>query len=163
MSENTQQQFSLHLWLFILVLVEAVASRFYGLDRIGLWSDEIWAVSESSHRTLAGMFDYIREHESHPPGHYLLLRVVQDLFGNSAFAVRLPSALFGVMTVILLYRIGSRYFSETAGLISAALLAGSYQSIFFSQEARANIIVSFFVLLSVHFLYQLVKRKDLHW
>lgn len=152
--------FSLYTRLFIIILVEAVVARFYGIDRLGLWSDEIWAVSESSQRTLSGMFDYVRNYESHPPGHYLLLRIVQSVVGNSAFAVRLPSALFGVATVVLVYHLGCRYFSTEAGLISAAVLAGNYPSIFFSQEARANIIVAFFILLSAHTLFQIVSGKE---
>jgi hypothetical protein len=160
MPNNPFQHYSLHTTLFIVILVEAVAARFYGIDRLGLWSDEIWAVSESSQRSLAGMIEYVRNYESHPPGHYFLLRITQYVFGNSAFAVRLPSALFGVASVVMVYHLGCKYFSIVAGLISAAILAGNYPSIYFSQEARANIIVAFFILLSLHTLFQIVSGKD---
>jgi len=147
-------------WLFVIILIDAVAARFYGIDRLGLWSDEIWGVSESSQRTLFGMFEYVRNFESHPPGHYLLLRITQSVLGDSAFAVRLPSALFGIATVIIMYHLGCRYFSKEAGLISSAWLAGDFQSIYFCQQARANIIVSFFILLATHVLYQIVSGGE---
>lgn len=86
------------------------------------------------------------------------------VFGLTSFAVRFPSAVFGVLAVILTYFLVKELFSksqhkekdtvtEAAALISAFLLAVSPWSIQFSRVAfEANTGVTFNILTVLFFL-----------
>ena len=82
-----------------------------------------------------------------PPLYYLLLRLWLPLAGISEFALRFPSALFGVMAVALIARIGrdlvrlalpsaGRLTESRVGLLSGFLAAIAPVLIWLSRDAR---------------------------
>lgn len=147
--------------LLLFTLLLAAVFRFYELDRLGLWADELWVVMDSRKGTLWDMLLTVYYQDNHPPGYYLLSRYTQFLFGSSDFAIRLPSALAGILLVAITFVAGRKHFSPVAALIAAVLVAGSYQAIYYSQEARANIFIALFSLLSFHYFRALVLEGDL--
>lgn len=149
-----------HIGIFLLILLVAILSRFYGLDRLSLWADELWAVVASVSGSLSDMVMAVYYHDNHPPGHYLLLRYTQFFIGETDFAIRLPSALAGVALVAATYLSGRTSLSTTAALIASALVAGSYQAIYYSQEARPNIFVALLALLAFHYFRLVMLDGD---
>lgn len=145
--------------LFFILLLAAVL-RFYGLDRLGLWADELWVVMDSSQGSLRDMLLTVYYQDNHPPGYYLLSRYTQIVLGSSDFAIRLPSALAGILLIAATFVAGRKHLSPEAALIAAVLVAGSYQAIYYSQEARANIFVALFSLLSLHYFRALALEED---
>lgn len=146
--------------LFFLILLLATVSRFYGLDRLGLWADELWVVMDSSTGSLWDMLRTVYYQDNHPPGYYLLSRATQLLFGSSDFAIRLPSAIAGILLVAATFIAGRKHLSAEAALIAATLVAGSYEAIYYSQEARANIFTALFSLMSLHYFRALALEGD---
>lgn len=140
--------------LVVFILLVAVVSRFYGLDRLSLWSDELWVVMASTAGSLADVLANVYSNDNHPPGYYLLSRWTQQLFGTSDFAIRLPSALAGVLLVYSVWHIGKQHLSVTAAVVAAALAAGSYPLVYYSQEARPNVFVALFALWALHGFYK---------
>ena len=55
----------------------------------------------------------------------LMVRESFRMFGVSEWAARLPSLLAGVLTILLTFRIGRRWFSPASALVAAALVAWS--------------------------------------
>src|SRR4051794_25745195 len=45
--------------------------------------------------------------DTHPPGYYVTLWFVTKIFGTSTWAMRMPSILFGVGSIALLYWLGT--------------------------------------------------------
>jgi mannosyltransferase len=125
------------LVLFGLVLSWATATRFFNLTLNSLWSDELWGVVASTQGTFYAMLHNLAFDDSHPPGYQTLLYVWMQVFGSSDSAVRIPSAMAGVGAVIWTYRLGARHFNVMTGLLAAAMMSGSFQAIYYSQEARA--------------------------
>lgn len=81
---------------------------------------------------------------------YLLVPLIK-LFGLSPFIVRLPSALFGVASVYLIYLIAKRLYSHQVGLWAAFLMAVTPWSFFLSRPAfEANVALTL-VLAGIHF------------
>src|SRR5205085_5129510 len=70
------------------------------------------------------------------------------LFGESAWALRLPAVLFGAATVPALFLAGRRMLGTKVALFSCALLTVSYHHIWFSQNARGYTGLVFFTLIS---------------
>lgn len=136
--------------LVILVLLVAALIRLYGLDRLSLWSDELWVVIVSSTGSLWDMLGNVYINDNHPPGYYLFSRFTQGLLGNSDFAIRFPSALAGILLVWSVWHIGRQYLPWRAAVIAAALVVANYQLVYYSQEARPNIFVALFALWALH-------------
>jgi len=146
--------------LLFFTLLFASFLRFYELDRLGLWADELWVVMDSSAGSLWDMLLTVYYRDNHPPGYYLLSRYTQILLGSSDFAIRLPSAIAGILLVAATFIAGKKHLSPEAALIATVLVAGSYQAIYFSQEARANVFVALFSLLSLHYFRALALEQD---
>ena len=69
------------------------------------------------------------------PVYIYLLTPFIKLFGLNAWGVRLPAALFGVLTVYLTYALASRIYSRRVGLLAALLLAVSPWHLMLSRPA----------------------------
>jgi len=153
---NYTNKITFNAILLLFILMVAIANRFYGLDRLSLWADELWVVMASSKGSLLDMFSFIQYHDNHPPGHYFFTRYWQMLFGDSDYTIRFPFAVAGVFLVYSTYVIGREHYSAAAGLIGAALISSAWQAIYYSQEARANIMVAVAALWSLNYFYRVV-------
>ncbi|MBI2066361.1 glycosyltransferase family 39 protein [Candidatus Woesebacteria bacterium] len=94
---------------------------------------------------------------------YIYLTAVSELiFGLSAFSVRLPSILAGIITVIVSYLLVKKLFNEKAALLSSFLVAIEPWSLFLSRGAfEANLALSFIVSGIYLFILGLEKYKYL--
>lgn len=82
------------------------------------------------------------------------------LFGLNEFAIRFPSALSGVLMVLLTYYLVKELFNkEKLALISAFLLAVSPWSLHLSRVAFEANFAAFLNLLSVYFFIKGAKEK----
>ncbi len=126
--------------IFVAVLALAAFVRFYCLTCSSLWHDEgnSWAVAQRS-------FDQIARDAAadiHPPGYYWLLKLWAGPAGFSAWGLRSLSALAGLLSVAVVYRIGREMAAGTPGssykfaLLAAFLAALSPFQVYYSQEAR---------------------------
>lgn len=80
--------------------------------------------------------------------------VVLDEDGrHRALAIRLPSVLFGVVGVFLIFLFGRLESNAPAALLGAALLAFNGHQIYWSQIARPATLVSALGVLSYVFLF----------
>jgi len=61
--------------------------------------------------------------QSHSPSYIYALLPFQALGGMDMWTTRLPAALGGVLTVFLLYVVGTRLFDRATGLVAAGILA----------------------------------------
>lgn len=94
----------------------------------------------------------------------LLGSVSLRLFGESAWAARLPALLYGVAGIPLVYYLARSFADERESLWAAGLLAVSYHHIWFSQSARGYSGMIFWALLgSGLFLRGLARSRDRDW
>ena len=137
---------------FLVVLsLLALGLRLYRLDNQSLWYDEGFSVY------LSGMgIDQITAHTAadiQPPLYYYLLHGWIQLFGDTEWALRALSVLFGVFTVPLIYAVAQNLFrSRLAGLLAALLVAVSPLHIWYGQEVRMYTMLTFLCLLSSYFM-----------
>ena len=100
----------------------------------------------------------------HPPLVFLIQNLFMKVFGENAFAFRLPSAIFGILSVYLLYLIGVRLFSKRVGLVAAAIMAVTVNHVYISRIGVQESYVIFFMLLASYlFLRALENEKYLLW
>ncbi|MCY4465186.1 MAG: glycosyltransferase family 39 protein [Chloroflexi bacterium] len=124
-----------HAWMALLVLLLLAASlRFHRLDAQSLWYDEGITAAHTA-RSLNELIPLLQVNV-HTPAYFLLLAGWTDVAGDSEFALRLPSALFSILSVALAYALGARLYGRLAGVAAAALVALNSFSIGYAQEAR---------------------------
>lgn len=79
--------------------------------------------------------NYVKYFEK-PPLHYWLSAASLAVFGENEFAARLPGALMGLLTVLLVYHLGRKLFGRREGLLAALILGTSTG---FLVQARIDI------------------------
>ena len=84
--------------LAILLTLAAIGLRVIGLGIRPLWLDEAYSAWFSA-RGWHELWTVVPTYETHPPFYYSLIKVWRAVFGGSAVALRLPSVLFGALTV----------------------------------------------------------------
>jgi uncharacterized membrane protein len=135
----------------ILILSLGAALRLYGLDIQSLWNDELAGWQGSNYDTLAEVLAWGIP-PAHPPGHRIFLYYWIRLVGDSEVYLRLPSALAGIGAIYAIFLLGRKLYSTTEGLIAAMLTAVLWAPIYYSQEARANIMSMLLAILSTYWL-----------
>jgi len=152
------------LALVAIMLLGAVL-RFYGLGFQSLWGGELasWDFSESD--TISRV---VRD-GTQPPLYFLILHFTQWIFGDSEWALRLPSTVAGWLCIPAIYLLGKRLYSEREGLIAALLVAVLWAPVYYSQEARPlsmlillSILASYFwwdVMLGLRYRGELPRRE----
>ena len=89
-------------YFVLVILIVGILLRFYGLSSESIWIDEIISIESSSlsfidiiNPTYASGSEY-----ANPPLYTLFLKCWMGLFGDSEFALRLPSAIFGCISIL---------------------------------------------------------------
>ncbi len=148
--------------LFLPVLITAVWLRLTNLDATSLWFDELWQAAVAQ-RPLDAVLAGARAHTAMTPLDYLLGWVVHH-FAATDFAVRLPAALFGSATLVLLYWLGCLLFGRRTAWLGSLLLAGAPLHLFYSREARPYAILTFMtlaVMLAFYYLWRTPTRRTM--
>jgi len=140
--------------ILVAILLLATALRFYRIDAQSFWNDE-----GNSARIAERSVDLIiagAAGDIHPPLYYLALQAWRSVFGDGETALRGLSALFGVLTVLFTYLLGSRLFEPRVGLIAALLAAANPFLIDYSQEARMYMMLTAIGVVGMYLLVRLI-------
>ena len=96
--------------------------------------------------------------------YYWMVASSYKIFDVSLTSARLPSVLFGTLSVGLVFLLGCRLFDCRVGLFSAFILPSIYLHFQISRWSTTDMALSFFVLLSIYFcvlFYKSVFREIL--
>jgi 4-amino-4-deoxy-L-arabinose transferase-like glycosyltransferase len=143
-------QSTVRLALYAVVLM-AFLVRLNSIAFQSLWRDEVDAVRFA----LAPLPDVVKTFSQpgfNGPLYFLMLRGWIGLAGQSEFAIRFPSLVFGVISLALIYVTGSRLFSRPIGLVAATLLAVSGYHVWYSQEAKMYALITALALAAIYCL-----------
>jgi 4-amino-4-deoxy-L-arabinose transferase-like glycosyltransferase len=135
------------LLIMLAIVLLAAGLRFYRLDAQSLWNDE----GTSAALALRDLGTIARNaaDDIHPPLYYWLLALWVRLFGTSEFALRSLSALLGVGVVALTMRLAQRWFNTQTALLVGLLAAAAPLAVYYAQEARMYMPVTFFGLAAI--------------
>jgi hypothetical protein len=92
--------------------------------------------------------------------HFYLMAFSFKLFGLSEFAARFPSVVFGVLTILAVFLLGKEYGGSKVGIIASTMTAFSVLEIVYSRQARSYQELQFFFILSVYFLFRLIRNSE---
>jgi mannosyltransferase len=159
-----------HVDYILLLLVSLIGAslRFYNLGAKSLWFDELAQVTISKtiiHDLSLPQMGFLQGMwwELSPPLDYFITHFML-VFGSSEWILRLPAAIFGVLSILAIFLLAKELFGVPVGLISAFLLSISPMHIWYSQEVRVYSLFMFLTILSFLFFYQITKKDNIwYW
>jgi mannosyltransferase len=135
-------------WWSVSVTLLAAAVRLPDLGTRSLWFDEAFTVLVTR-LPLRESLSALLTLGAYSPFYYLVLRPVVAVLGQSEFAYRFSAAVFGILTVPLLYRVGRCWLGRRAGLLAALALSVCPFHLLYSQDGRMYAMMGFFSLAAM--------------
>ncbi len=92
-----------------------------------------------------------------PPLNMWLMALSYQAFGVSNITSRLPSAIFGSLSLVLVFYLGKKLYNSSVGFLSAIIL-GTFTTYYaFATHAMTDVPFVFFIIASIYFF--IVSQK----
>jgi len=95
-----------------------------------------------------------------PPFFFWLQAAAMSLFGVNEFAARLPNALCGIATIVLLFNLGARMYSIRFGLLWAGMYMGSILPFLYFKSGIIDPWFNFFIFLGIYYFILFYWKKE---
>ena len=149
-----------HVDILCVLAILAFSAIFF----VNLGSGPLWVADEQTYSQWAfHMFksgDYMTPWAfgdvlmwiAKPPLFMWLMSLAYQVFGVTNFAARFWSAVFGALSLILVFYLGKKLYNVHVGLASALVL-GTFSTFYvFARRAMLDVPLVFFILASIYFL-----------
>jgi mannosyltransferase len=148
-------------YLLVTVLFLGLILRLISINQ-SFWLDEATSGYVARDFNINSIVNDFSPGDFHPPLHYALLNIWSRLFGASEISLRIPSVVFSLLTIMLVYAIvgeliKDKFFPKFA---ASLLLATSGLHIYYSQEARMYAMSAFLVSLLIYAFLKTIKAKS---
>lgn len=133
--------------ILALLLVAGTGVRILNLDRASFWVDEVntaftaQALNERGVDTLPSGHIYGRARV-----YTAIVAAAFKLFGVNETTARMPSALFGVLSILLAYALARIWFGPRTALFTAFFMTFSHFEVGWSRTARMYTLLQFMTL-----------------
>ncbi|MFB6186491.1 MAG: glycosyltransferase family 39 protein [Halobacteriaceae archaeon] len=142
------------LEIFVLTLIGTVL-RLYRLGHESLWVGEIQVLQLVTERTLYDIVFIVPVNTLEPPLYYIITwGWIQAINLTSAVALRLPAAVFGIVSIPFFYEFARTTFHRRIAAVSTMLYVVHPFLIWHAQDAQ---LFSFLLLLTVLSFYLFVR------
>jgi 4-amino-4-deoxy-L-arabinose transferase-like glycosyltransferase len=95
-----------------------------------------------------------------PPFFFWMQLLAMKAFGVGEFAARLPNALYGIATLVLLYNIGCKLYNHRFGLIWTLTYFGSVLPFLYFKSGIIDPVFNFFIFLGLYLFILFYWKKD---
>ncbi len=143
--------------LIIFIVFAAFALRLFHLGTQSLWYDEgvSWYLTRFSLPELARW----TAADIQPPLYYGLLWLSARLLGQSEFALRFPSVVFGVLSVPMVWQLARKLLPHRhSAKWAATMVTFSPLMVYYAQEARMYSLLVFQSVLASWLLWRILER-----
>ncbi|MEK9628493.1 MAG: glycosyltransferase family 39 protein [Nitrospinota bacterium] len=158
-SNKSSENLIVSIWMIFCFL-----TLIYKLGEIPPYhADENFYVESSLRMVESG--DYITPvyHEkkrfAKPILYYWMVVSSYKVFGVSLASARLPSVVFGTLSIGLVFLLGCRLFDSRVGLFAAFILPSIYLHFQIARWATTDMALGFFILLSFYYFTLLFKSS----
>lgn len=95
-----------------------------------------------------------------PPLFFWMQALSMHVFGINEFAARFPNAVVGVLSLLLIFNIGKRYYDTKFGLIWVLSYAGSILPFFYFKTGIIDPWFNFFIFLGVYYATRYLDESE---
>ncbi len=146
--------FTYEVVVFILILIAAIATRFFNLET------RVMSHDESLHTYFSWLLykgsGYQHSPMMHGPLQFHMLALVYYIFGVSDFTSRIPAVLFSIATIYMVWY-WRKYLGRTGALIAGVLLVISPYMLFYGRYVRNEAFVG---LSGIVLLYVILRYLE---
>lgn len=137
-----------------------IYSSLLTITNSSIWFDEAFGV----YLTRFDFFEIMKytAADVHPPLYYIILKIWGSLFGNSEFALRSMSVVFGAVALIFGYLVIKKMFNKQIGWVALLFMSISPMFIRYAQEARMYTMV-FAIAMAATYILILALEKKKRW
>ncbi len=150
--------FIVALWGAILFL------PFLGAVHLFDW-DEINFAESAREMLVSGNFQQVQINfepfTEKPPLFFWLQAFSMKLFGVNEFAARLPNALVGIITLLVIFNLGSKLFNREVAWLWVLFTSGSFTPHLYFKSGIIDPLYNLFIFLAVVQLFYYVLHKHL--
>ncbi|MCI4643340.1 MAG: glycosyltransferase family 39 protein [Hyphomonadaceae bacterium] len=152
----------------IALFLLAALLRLITLGQDSLWIDEGYTLAAAG---LSYGHIFSVPFDTHPPLHFALVKVFTG-FLSGEWAVRLPSALFALASLVPAWLLARRLMGSLGALAVLGVLALSYTHIVYANNGRDYALLLFFLFLAAYAIQgftdallrgPLISRQTLKW
>jgi 4-amino-4-deoxy-L-arabinose transferase-like glycosyltransferase len=111
-----------------------------------------------SHNYFSVQINYQRFYEK-PPLFFWLQVVSMKIFGINEFAARFPNAVCGIVTLILIFRIGKKIFNENFARIWVMVYLGTILTFLYFKTGIIDPVFNLFIILAIYHFYLLTLNE----
>ncbi len=151
--------------LLALTLLSLLAPLFFyklGQSSLVSW-DEAWYGDVARHISQTGdLFNLIYNGTTFtdkPPGGFWIEAIFFKLFGVNEWIARLPQAIAGLVTLYMVYLLGSKLFNRSVGFISAVSLSSSFWFLSRARSGNLDILLTLFFVLTIYLAVLASEKK----
>ena len=140
--------------VFILILIAAVATRFYDLGT------RVMSHDESLHTYFSWLLykgsGYQHSPMMHGPFQFHIIALTYYLFGVSDFTARIPAALFSIAAVVMAWY-WRKYLGRAGALIAGILLVISPYMLYYGRYVRNESFVAFSGIVMLYLILRYLE------
>ncbi len=96
-----------------------------------------------------------------PPLFFWLQVLSMKAFGINDFAARFPNAVCGIITLIMLFRIGKRIFNETFARIWVMIYLGTLVTFLYFKSGIIDPWFNLFIFLGIYYFHFLTTKENI--
>ena len=150
--------------VLVALLSLALFAPFLGSARLFDW-DEVNFAECAREMIVTGDYmhvqvDYRLFHEK-PPLFIWSQAISMNIFGVNEFAARLPNAIIGMITMVVLFSIGSRLHSDRFGWLWVLAYAGSLLPHFYFRSGIIDPMFNLFIFLGVLWMLKSLQERPI--
>lgn len=149
--------------IFVLSIAVGFILRVYNISKLNIYSDEgvfIFAVKDFLYNNVSAWLtqSWI------PPMHTWINSIFVAVFGLNEFSIRIPSAIFGTLSIILIYSLTKLWYGKKPALLAALILAILPVHVVYSRTSFNDVMQTFFLLAAVLASeYAFKNEKKKYW
>ena len=148
------------LWILGAVVAVGAIARFATLDLQSFHHDEAVTAVRVIQPGLGDTLDQVVDGERSPPLYYLFAWLWSQPFGTGEVGLRSLSALLGTLMIPAAFFAGRELLSARAGLFAAGFVALNPLLVWYSQEARAYILMALLITVALGYFARIERRPD---
>jgi 4-amino-4-deoxy-L-arabinose transferase-like glycosyltransferase len=152
--------------LLFVILIIASFARLYQIGKLhpGLYPDEAMNGNNALEAVKTGDYKIFYPENNGREGLFINIQAgFIKVFGNKPWVLRLPSAIFGILTVLGVFYLAKELFSSArVGLISSFILAVNFWHINFSRMGFRAIMAPLLLVWGMYFLLLSIRKWDLN-